>query len=92
MKQGLNYYQLNLISTNISVLSIINATNQVQSFLLFIKQAGSGNKAINWPANIKFGVNTPDISITNINKTDVIQLITSDQGLTWFGTIIVRNV
>ena len=85
-------FQLNMLSTPITDLTIVNATTSVQSIVLFIKQLGSGHIGITWPSNIRFGPNPPDLSTTTSSYTDIIHLLTNDQGVTWFGFVAGRSM
>jgi len=71
-----------------TTVSLAGATNGVAcSLSLYIKQDATGNRALTWPASIKWpGGAAPTLSVA-ANKVDLVVLETLDGGTTWYGSL-----
>jgi len=55
---------------------------------LLINQDAAGNRTVTWPASVRWSNGTPPVLSIAPLKTDIIELITPDAGLNWFGYTI----
>lgn len=62
------------------------------SITLIVKQDGSGNRLLTYPASCKFTDSVNPVLATGANKTDVITFFTVDGGTTYFGGQALANL
>jgi hypothetical protein len=71
-----------------TTVSLTGATNGVAcSLSLYLKQDGTGNRLITWPASIKWPSGAAPTLSTAANKVDLVILETLDGGTTWYGSL-----
>jgi hypothetical protein len=83
--------QLVLDTTNVTDLSLVNAAYQVQTVILFIKQSLNAVD-VTWPASFKFAALPPDMTVTPADTHLVLQLMTIDNGLSWYAFVLGNNI
>ena len=92
LSSGVSFFSGVLTATNttVNIINVDNKPNNYQSFSFSLKQ-GTGANFVSWPSNIfwSFGRN-PVLTFTQ-GKIDIFQLITYDNGLTWFGSLIIAG-
>lgn len=62
------------------------------SITLIVKQDGTGNRLMTYPASCKFTDSVNPVLATGANKTDVITFFTVDGGTTYFGGQALANL
>lgn len=80
------------MSASITTLAFSNvpASGRVYNMTLILKQDATGGRSITWPAAVKWpGGTAPSLSLAN--KTDIVNLFTTDGGTTWYGTVVGQN-
>lgn len=78
--------------TSISFTSLSGSNYYAMSVTLEIIQGGSGGYTITWPSSVKWadGGTAPTLS-TGVGEIDFIQLMSRDQGVTWYGFLAGNN-
>lgn len=80
------------MSASITTLAFSNvpASGRAYNMTLVLKQDATGGRSITWPAAVKWaGSVAPSLSLAN--KTDIVNLFTTDNGTTWYGTVVGQN-
>tara|TARA_Y100000590_G_scaffold87048_3_gene97566 strand:- start:37401 stop:38030 length:630 start_codon:yes stop_codon:yes gene_type:complete len=60
-------------------------SGNASSFVLKIKQDGTGGRSISWPGAVDWGAATAPTPSTGANAVDIFAFFTIDQGTTWYG-------
>ncbi|QQS20428.1 hypothetical protein IPL85_02540 [Candidatus Saccharibacteria bacterium] len=60
------------------------------SFAVYLKQDASGNRAVTWPASVKWSGGAPTLT-TSANAIDIVVFESIDGGTTWFGSLVGTN-
>jgi hypothetical protein len=76
------YYFSATASSRTLTLSVTETPNR--TITLFLEFTNGGNGVVNWPASVKWSVNTVPVMLNS--GTDIIALTTRDNGVTWRGT------
>lgn len=53
---------------------------------LFLRQDPIGGRTVNWPASVVWGDGGPPTLSTTPSELDIVELVTLDAGVTWFGS------
>jgi hypothetical protein len=78
-----------LLTTPVTSLSFTGASlTGLYTMRLLINQDAIGARTVTWPLSVKWGTAGPPLLSTDPLKTDIIELITPDAGLNWFGRLI----
>ena len=62
------------------------------SFMLILKQDGTGSRTATWPASVKYPNGSTPTLTTTANKTDIFNFITVDGGTVYFGALSLANM
>jgi hypothetical protein len=61
--------------------------NSVTSITLFLTQDATGGRTRTFPASVKWAGGTVPTWTTTANKTDIVSLVTPDNGANWYGFV-----
>jgi len=62
------------------------------SFMVILKQDGTGSRTVTWPAAVKFPNATAPTLSTGASKTDILNFVTVDGGSNYFGALSLANM
>lgn len=81
------------MTTSITTLGFTNvpAAGRNYNLTLLITQAGAGSYTIAWPTAVKWPGGTAPTLTTAVGKSDVITLMTTTGGDTWYGFVAGQN-
>jgi hypothetical protein len=91
-------YTIDILNGSIQVLTLSAASITMtfpslaagRSIVLVLKQDGSGNRAVTWPASVKWaGASTPSLTST-ASRSDVFSFTCVD-GTSWIGVVVGQN-
>ena len=82
-----NVFNLILTANCTFTFSNPTASGTACSFVLYLKQDGTGSRTATWPASVVWPSATAPTLSTTINYTDVVSFLTVDGGTTWFGFV-----
>ena len=75
-----------LLATPTTILSFTGAPlTGLYTVRLLINQDATGGRTVTWPASVKWGTAGPPLLSLPPLKTDIIELITTNAGLNWYG-------
>ncbi|WP_439829587.1 hypothetical protein [Aeromonas caviae] len=92
LSSGVNFFSsvLTNANTSVNIINVDNKPNNYQSFSFSLKQ-GTGANIVSWPSNILWSFGRKPVLTFTQGKIDIFQLITYDNGLTWFGSLIIAG-
>lgn len=92
LSSGVSFFSGVLTSTitSVNIINVENKPNNYQSFSFSLKQ-GTGANLVSWPSNILWSFGREPVLTFTQGKIDIFQLITYDNGLTWFGSLIIAG-
>ncbi|MNJ45128.1 hypothetical protein D3C77_402120 [compost metagenome] len=92
LSSGVSFFSgvLTAANTTVNIINVDNKPNNYQSFSFSLKQ-GTGANLVSWPSNIFWSFGRKPVLTFTQGKIDIFQLITYDNGLTWFGSLIVAG-
>jgi len=67
------------------------ATGKLSSFLLIVRQNGTGGFALTYPDSVVWDNGVAPTLTTTANKISVLSFFTPDAGTTWFGSLVSDN-
>lgn len=84
-----NVHELTLTG-NITTLTLSNppASGKAGNLTLILKQGGSGSYTVNWGAEVKWANATPPTLSTAINAVDMVFMVTTDGGTTYYSSFL----
>lgn len=72
--------------------SFTGSTNNLGcSFTLYIKQDGTGSRAVTWPTSVAWAGGVAPTLSTGANAMDIVVFETITGGTTWFGALVGTN-
>lgn len=81
-----------LTLTGATTLSVSGATNQKAcSFTLYLKQDGTGNRAVTWPNGTRWAGGAAPTLSTAANAVDILVFESVDGGSNWYGSLVGTN-
>jgi len=94
MELGSNWQAWTLTGnvTSISFTNLSGSNYYAMSTTLEIIQGGSGGYTITWPSSVKWAGGTEPTLSTGVGEIDFIQLMSRDQGVTWYGFLAGNNL
>ncbi|MFZ3301979.1 MAG: hypothetical protein WA152_04675 [Microgenomates group bacterium] len=66
-------------------------TGKLSSFLLIVRQNGTGGYALTYPASVKWDNGVAPTLTTTASKISILSFFTPDSGTTWFGSLVSDN-
>lgn len=82
-----NYFKVTLDQTSTFVFDATNASSQVYSFVLQLKNGTGGPFSITWPASVEWPAGVTPTRTTTDGRTDIWSFITTDGGTNWLGNL-----
>lgn len=91
---------LNLANGNVFNVTLVGNTTfaftgatagKACSFTLYIKQDGTGNRTVTWPASRRWAGGTAPVLSTAANSVDIVVFESIDGGTTWYGSLVGTN-
>lgn len=80
-----NWFELTLTDNCVFTFSNPPASGSGGSFMLVLRQDGTGGRTTTWPASVKWaGGAAPDLT-TTASAIDILAFTTRDGGTTWYG-------
>ena len=73
--------------TTVAFTNVPNIANTTYTMTLFLTQDATGGRLVTWPDSVKWAGGTAPTLTTTGNRTDVIALVTSNGGTTWFAFV-----
>lgn len=86
LKNG-NVFEVTLTEATTLTFSNPPAAGKAGSLTLILKQDATGGRAVTWPAAVKWAGGAAPTLSTDANAVDVLILITTDAGATWYGML-----
>lgn len=82
-----NVFNLTLVGN--TTLAFTGATNgKACSFTLYLKQDGTGNRTVTWPASRRWAGGTAPVLSTAANAVDIVVFESIDGGANWYGSLV----
>jgi hypothetical protein len=78
--------------TSISFSRLSGSDYYAMSVTLEIIQGGSGGYTVTWPSSVKWSGGVAPTLSTGVGEVDFIQLMSRDQGVTWYGFLAGNNL
>lgn len=85
-----NVFAITLTGTVSPVFSGATA-GKACSISLYIKQDGTGNRSVTWPASVKWSGGIKPVLSTVANALDIVVVESLDGGTTWYGSLVGTN-
>lgn len=81
----------NVTTTGNTTFSFSGATSgRACSFALYLRQDGTGNRTVTWPASVRWSGGVPARS-TGASDIDIFVFESIDGGTNWFGSLVGAN-
>lgn len=87
-----NIFNFTLTGTTAFTITNLPASGVAFSFMVILKQGGSGSYSATWPAAVKFPGGSAPTLTTTAGKTDILNFITVDGGTNIFGALSLANM
>lgn len=71
--------------TTIDILSVEVSRPEARQITLLLMQDATGARLVKWPTNIKWASDRQPVLSFLPNRTDVVSLLTTNNGATWYG-------
>lgn len=80
------------MSANITSLTFTNipASGRAYSLTLILQQDSSGGRSVTWPSSVKWAGGTAP-TLSGANKTDIVNMVTTTGGSTWYAVVSGLN-
>lgn len=78
---------LNTATTTFAFTTSGLSATKTTSFLIILRQDATGGRLVNWPSNVKWPSNIAPSLTTTANYHDIVTLITTNGGTTFYGLV-----
>ena len=78
-----NVFDITLTANCVITVSNPSASGTASSITVILRQDGTGNRTVTWPASFDWASATAPTLSTGANEVDVITALTIDNGTTW---------
>lgn len=76
---------LSVPETEINIINISESTPAARQITLILTQDSVGARLVKWPTNVRWASAIPPVLSFLPNRTDVVTLLSTDNGATWYG-------